>query len=95
MKIKIIAITEKGKKAIMCHVRESLTMSWKRKQALKMLGYRQDIISEEPLTLECEYKGAVGALMNQPLRIKHFTDEVDSALKENGAERDIDYIYRD
>lgn len=90
MKIKIIAKNETGKKAIEQHVLESLKLRGPRKYMLKKLGYSQKVTLDDPYTLFCEFKGSLSGM----IKIDHFKDEVNEALKKNGADKG-DYYFEE
>jgi len=86
--IRIIAVTDKGAKAIKQHYDESTKEKRSHRIMFKALGWKQTVISENPYTLELE-------LTNRRLRAvvqdKHIISVIKETLKENGANDDDVY----
>ena len=86
--LKIIAKTEEGKKAINQHISESHKQKLHVKIMFKQMGYHQELINTDPLTLEITLKNKrLGGMIKK----EHFVREITEALKLNGAIMDIDY----
>ena len=88
-KIRIIAKTFSGEKAIDQHIAETFRLSWRQKAMFRQMGFRQEIVSFEPKILELSMKNK--RLMSF-VRPEHFLQEIYDSLKENGAIKDEDYI---
>lgn len=87
-KIKIIARTELGRKAMESHIVESMKQNKKNKTMFKLLGFSQYVTATEPYTIELKIKSnVIGKLLN-PVDI---ISKVKEAITENGALHEIDY----
>ena len=99
--IKIVALTENGKKAIDIHLSECNT--FKIKFALKKLGIRQEIVSNEPYVLRVDFLNKDILNVWSALKTMSATQEkitqkekellanIHDAMHKNGAIQDIDY----
>lgn len=85
--IKIIAISEAGTIAINKHIAESFRLKRREKMTFTMLGFKQEIISQNPLILELSMNNRIGQLV----KADDFSSRIQESLKENNAMRDIDY----
>ena len=80
--VKITSLTEKGKDAIKGHYEESKKLGMKHKLALKSMGIRQILVSENPYTLVVEI---TNSRLQRLLNPDTFILEIEKALGENGA----------
>lgn len=88
MKLTIKAINEIGQKALKQHYEESLKMNRMIKAQQKLIGIRQEVVSQEPLTIVIEIaRGKLSSLINP----KHISWQVEEDMTTNGAKKDIDY----
>lgn len=87
--VKIIAVNNKGKMALEHHVFESLKASKKNKLMFKMLGYSQEVISDNPYTLELSLRQKTFQVL---VKCEDICKKIEEALNENGAIRGRDYI---
>ena len=80
--ITITATTSKGTNAIKTHLAEYKKKSFKDKLIFKTAGFNQEVVSEDPLTLEL-------IVNNRHISNPHYlimvTDQIKEALKSNGA----------
>ena len=81
--------TDKGEKALQIHIEESFKVAKTKKLMFKMLGFSQEVISQKPLVLKIELRKKVYQTLVQS---KDFMQTIESAMLENGAKKDIDYI---
>jgi len=87
--LKLITLTVKGREALQQHLKESATLTRRKKIMFKMLGWHQEIISEEPLTLYIELRKEAFAKMVRTSDIKR---EIEMTMALNGANSGEDYI---
>lgn len=87
-KIILIPKTIKGRKAFEKHLEGSKKMKLKEKMMFKVAGYKQNVISQEPLIIELEIHNK---RFEQPTFIDLIQIEIKKALKKNGAIIDEDY----
>jgi hypothetical protein len=88
MKITIIAKNEKGTLALQQHIKECVKLGKVQRFALRQLGYSQEVICDDPLTLQIYSKpGSIFSLAKP----KHIIQEIDEAMKKNGADILTDY----
>lgn len=84
--ILIKALNSNGDKAIRQHVEEYKKLSFRERITFRTFG-RQEVIAEEPLTLQLE----LNILSGNP----HFRSgvffEIEKALQNNGATKEVDY----
>ena len=88
--IKIIAKTEKGREAILKHVHESNKAFFLTRKLRKEVGFLQEIISEQPMTLEVTAR--TNTILSRT-KCSHAMELIDEAMKLNGADIHIDYTY--
>ena len=86
MKIRIKALTEKGKSALEQHLQESYKLSRTQRIARKMAGIWQEKVSDDPYILEIGSK-KLGPLVQH----KHLVMLAEETMQANGAEKGIDY----
>ena len=86
--ITIKAITTKGKAALEQHFQESQKLRIVHRLTFKKMGFRQEIISDDPHTLEISITNPYfQSVMQKGQMLK----EVHKALKKNGADKNKDY----
>ena len=87
-KIKIQAITNKGKKALEQHIEETKKLGFKQKLIFKAAGYSQAVICHNPVIIQL-------TINNKHAEKDKFMDliidEITTALEENGAIKEKDY----
>jgi len=88
---KIIAKTEAGAKAIKQHYKESFKLRLVHKIQFKAMGYKQIIEKLNPYTLVIEITNNYFQMVLDP---NDFKKKVKTALKENGAKNNTDYIIK-
>lgn len=84
-KVLIQSITEKGRKALQQHLKEMRNLSFKQRMIFKAAGFKQEVISESPLTLCLTMKNYHS---NLPHYIQLVLGEIKKALKQNGADEE-------
>lgn len=87
--ITITSKSDKGEKALQQHIRETKKLKIKERLIFKTAGYKQEIIKEDPtvIVLSCNNR----LVKYNPMYIPMLICEIDRALKENGAIKDVDY----
>jgi len=86
--VKIITMTPIGRAALEGHLKESARMRWDQKQMFRLLGFSQNVISQDPFTVSLFLSNR---RLSQQIQPDHFTGIIDAALESNGAKKDIDY----
>jgi ABC-type proline/glycine betaine transport system substrate-binding protein len=86
--ILIQAKTNKGKKALEQHNKETAKIGIQQKLIFKAAGYSQKIINTNPVILELTIRNNQ---IQKPLFLQLMIETIGEALKENGAEKDKDY----
>jgi hypothetical protein len=84
--IKIIPITSNGKQAVDKHLEESKKIKLREKMVFRASGYTQTVENGNILlTISNRWAG-------NPIFIDLIMNEIDTAMKENGAVKAVDYI---
>lgn len=89
IEIQIKSLTNIGAKALEIHLNESKNINLKQKLVLKTIGFKQSLISKDPLILLITLKK--GILAKNPSFLPAMLFEIDEALKNNGAVKNTDY----
>jgi hypothetical protein len=90
-RVTIIAKTQAGKEAIEKHIEESFKVGKIKKTMFKMMGFSQETITQNPLTLKIELSNKHYQALIKP---EHFILPIIDALKENGAIKNKDYTIK-
>lgn len=88
--VKIICLTDIGKRALEIHLKESIKLRWDQKQMFKLLGFSQNVTNQDPFTLSLVLTNRRLSSQIQP---DHFTGIIKTCLETNGAKEDIDYKF--
>jgi len=80
--ITIISKSKKGDNALNIHMNEYKQMSFREKIVFKTAGFKQELITENPLVIMLTIKNRHS---EKQLYIKLLTNEIEEALKLNGA----------
>lgn len=80
--IRITAKTKKGEEALRKHYEESKKIRLIHKITFRQMGYRQTIVCPDPYTLVIDITNPYFQSM---LKEDKFTEEIHTAMKENGA----------
>lgn len=86
--VTISSTSEKGDAAIKKHLEEFNKMGFKDRLIFKTAGYKQEVIRELPYVLLLTINNR--HVIN-PMFLDLILKQIEDALKQNGAERDIDY----
>jgi len=80
--IKLTAKTKKGNEALKIHIAESKKLSFNEKLVFKTAGFKQEVISEEPYTLQLTINNRH---TENPLYIELLSGQIRASLKKNKA----------
>lgn len=84
----ITATTPQGTTALKEHIQESMKFARTTKAMMKLLQIKQQVIGENPYTLELHIGNK---RMRSMLKPTHMINEIKPSLKEKGAEINRDY----
>lgn len=85
--LRIRALSERGKVALLEHRRERMRESWTKRQVFDQL-YRERVVSEVPFVLEIEHRVARIAEL---VPFESLVIPIRVAMRENGAREGVDY----
>jgi len=87
-KIFITALTERGTTALKLHISDGRKLNKKARLMWKLLGWKQEIIKDYPLTLTVELTNKAFSKM---VTTNDSIKKIHEALKQNGALYPVDY----
>jgi len=86
--ILILALNDIGDAALEKHINEFKKIGLKQRLIFKAAGYKQEVISEKPKQILLTVNNRQ---VNNPMFLDLITQEIETALNVNGAQRDTDF----